>query len=129
MSRVRCPSPLQFLERRRGFLAHGGLTFNAVCRQDGANDWADRRPLSGRRHWGEMGRPWDAGGSRNWVRALLSLSRAIDAINMQIGRWCAWAILLAVAISATNAVVRKVFDMSSNAWLEMQWVLFSAVFL
>jgi TRAP-type mannitol/chloroaromatic compound transport system permease small subunit len=63
------------------------------------------------------------------VRALLSLSRAIDAINVQIGRWCAWAILLAVAISAINAVVRKVFDMSSNAWLELQWVLFSVVFL
>jgi len=76
-----------------------------------------------------MGRPWDAGGSGNWVRALLSLSRAIDAINVQIGRWCAWAILLAVAISAINAVVRKVFDMSSNAWLEAQWVLFSLVFL
>jgi TRAP-type mannitol/chloroaromatic compound transport system permease small subunit len=76
-----------------------------------------------------MGRPWDAGGSGNWVRALLSLSRAIDAINVQIGRWCAWAILLAVAISAINAVVRKVFDMSSNAWLELQWVLFSLVFL
>jgi TRAP-type mannitol/chloroaromatic compound transport system permease small subunit len=63
------------------------------------------------------------------VRALLSLSRAIDAINVQIGRWCAWAILLAVAVSAINAVVRKVFDTSSNAWLELQWVLFSLVFL
>jgi len=63
------------------------------------------------------------------VRALLSLSRAIDAINVQIGRWCAWAILLAVGVSAINAVVRKTFDMSSNAWLELQWVLFSVVFL
>ncbi len=63
------------------------------------------------------------------MRALLSLSRAIDAINVQIGRWCAWAILLAVAVSAINAVVRKAFDMSSNAWLELQWVLFSVVFL
>jgi TRAP-type mannitol/chloroaromatic compound transport system permease small subunit len=53
----------------------------------------------------------------------------IDAINVQIGRWCAWAILVAVAVSATNAVVRKMFDMSSNAWLELQWVLFSLVFL
>jgi TRAP-type mannitol/chloroaromatic compound transport system permease small subunit len=68
-------------------------------------------------------------GSGNWVRALLSLSRVIDAINVQIGRWCAWAILLAVVVSATNAVVRKAFDTSSNAWLELQWVLFSAVFL
>jgi TRAP-type mannitol/chloroaromatic compound transport system permease small subunit len=69
------------------------------------------------------------GGARNWVRALLSLSKVIDAINVQIGRWCAWAILLAVAVSAINAVVRKAFDMSSNAWLELQWVLFSVVFL
>jgi TRAP-type mannitol/chloroaromatic compound transport system permease small subunit len=69
------------------------------------------------------------GGEGNWVRALLSLSKVIDAINVQIGRWCAWAILLAVAVSAINAVVRKAFDMSSNAWLELQWVLFSVVFL
>jgi TRAP-type mannitol/chloroaromatic compound transport system permease small subunit len=85
-------------------------------------------PELGRRHRG-VGRPWDAGGSGTWVRALLSLSRVIDAINVQIGRWCAWAILLAVGVSAINAVVRKAFDMSSNAWLELQWVLFSAVFL
>jgi TRAP-type mannitol/chloroaromatic compound transport system permease small subunit len=78
---------------------------------------------------GGKGRPRGAGGSGNWVRALLSLSRAIDAINVQIGRWCAWAILLAVVISAVNAIVRKTFDMSSNAWLELQWVLFSLVFL
>ena len=63
------------------------------------------------------------------MRALLKLSGLIDAINVQIGRWCAWAILLAVAVSAINAVVRKTFDMSSNAWLELQWVLFSVVFL
>jgi TRAP-type mannitol/chloroaromatic compound transport system permease small subunit len=63
------------------------------------------------------------------VRALLSLSRLIDAVNVQIGRWCAWAILVAVTVSAINAVVRKMFDMSSNAWLELQWVLFSLVFL
>jgi TRAP-type mannitol/chloroaromatic compound transport system permease small subunit len=63
------------------------------------------------------------------VRALLKLSRIIDAINVQIGRWCAWLILAAVLVSAVNATVRKVFDTSSNAWLELQWVLFSAVFL
>ena len=63
------------------------------------------------------------------MRALLRLSSVIDAVNVQIGRWCAWAILLAVTVSATNAVVRKTFDMSSNAWLELQWVLFSLVFL
>jgi TRAP-type mannitol/chloroaromatic compound transport system permease small subunit len=85
--------------------------------------------LLGRRHGGERGRPAVPGGVGIWVRALLSLSRAIDAVNVQIGRWCAWAILLAVVVSAVNAVVRKTFDMSSNAWLELQWVLFSLVFL
>jgi TRAP-type mannitol/chloroaromatic compound transport system permease small subunit len=63
------------------------------------------------------------------VRALLRLSGVIDAINTQIGRWVAWAILAAVAVSAVNATVRKVLDLSSNSWLELQWVLFSAVFL
>jgi TRAP-type mannitol/chloroaromatic compound transport system permease small subunit len=63
------------------------------------------------------------------VRALLKLSGVIDAINTQIGKWVAWAILAAVVVSAVNATVRKAFDMSSNSWLELQWVLFSAVFL
>jgi len=63
------------------------------------------------------------------VRALLRLSGVIDAINTLIGRWCAWLILLAVLVSAVNATVRKVFDLSSNSWLELQWILFSAVFL
>ena len=63
------------------------------------------------------------------MRALLRLSGVIDAINTQIGKWVTWAILAAVAVSAVNATVRKVFDMSSNSWLELQWVLFSAVFL
>ena len=63
------------------------------------------------------------------MAALLKLCSVIDAINRWIGRWCAWLILLAVAVSAANATIRKIFDMSSNAWLELQWVLFSAVFL
>ena len=63
------------------------------------------------------------------MRALLKVSGVVDAINVQIGKWVAWAILAAVAVSAVNATVRKVFDMSSNSWLELQWVLFSAVFL
>jgi len=63
------------------------------------------------------------------VRALLKLSSVIDAINAQIGRWVAWLILLAVVVSAGNATVRKIFDVSSNSWLELQWILFSAVFL
>jgi TRAP-type mannitol/chloroaromatic compound transport system permease small subunit len=63
------------------------------------------------------------------MQGLLGVSRAIDAINTRVGRWVAWAILAAVLISAANAIIRKVFDTSSNAWLEMQWVLFGAVFL
>jgi TRAP-type mannitol/chloroaromatic compound transport system permease small subunit len=63
------------------------------------------------------------------VRGLLTLSRAIDAVNFRIGKWLAWLILAAVLVSAVNATVRKVFDTSSNAWLELQWILFSAVFL
>jgi len=70
-----------------------------------------------------------AEGNGNRVRALLKLSGVIDAINTQIGKWVAWGILAAVAVSAVNATVRKVFDLSSNSWLELQWVLFSAVFL
>jgi TRAP-type mannitol/chloroaromatic compound transport system permease small subunit len=70
-----------------------------------------------------------AEGNGNRVRTLLKLSGVIDAINTQIGKWVAWAILAAVVVSAVNATVRKVFDMSSNSWLELQWVLFSAVFL
>ena len=61
--------------------------------------------------------------------ALLGLSRVIDAVNRTIGRYSSWMILLAVIVSAVNAVVRKLFDMSSNAWLELQWQLFGAVFL
>jgi TRAP-type mannitol/chloroaromatic compound transport system permease small subunit len=63
------------------------------------------------------------------LNALLKLSRIIDAINSRVGRWCALLILVAVLISAGNAVVRKTLDISSNAWLEMQWYLFSAIFL
>ncbi len=63
------------------------------------------------------------------MTALLKLSRLIDAISEFVGRWVAWLILLAVLISAGNAVVRKAFDTSSNAWLEIQWYLFAAVFL
>ncbi len=63
------------------------------------------------------------------MRALLKLSQFIDAFNTFIGRWVSWLILLAVIVSAGNASVRKAFDLSSNAWLELQWILFSAVFL
>ena len=59
----------------------------------------------------------------------LTISRVIDAVNTAIGRAASWLILVAVLISAGNAVVRKVFSISSNAWLEAQWYLFGAVFL
>ncbi|MDQ2080203.1 TRAP transporter small permease subunit [Xanthobacteraceae bacterium Astr-EGSB] len=63
------------------------------------------------------------------MRWLIGLSRAIDAVNSLIGKAMSWLVLVAVLVSATNAIVRKVFDTSSNAWLELQWVLFSLVFL
>jgi TRAP-type mannitol/chloroaromatic compound transport system permease small subunit len=63
------------------------------------------------------------------VKALLALSRAIDTLNERIGHLVYWLVLAAVVISSANAVVRKAFDMSSNAYLEVQWYLFSAIFL
>ncbi len=63
------------------------------------------------------------------ITALLRGSRVIDAVNTWIGKRAAWLILGAVLVSAVNATVRKVFDTSSNAWLELQWILFSATFL
>ena len=63
------------------------------------------------------------------MNALLAISRAIDAINDRVGRAVYWLVLAAVLISAGNAIVRKAFDMSSNAYPEVQWYLFSAVFL
>jgi TRAP-type mannitol/chloroaromatic compound transport system permease small subunit len=63
------------------------------------------------------------------VGAFLQLSRAIDAVNFRIGKILSWLVLAAVLISATNATVRKIFDTSSNSWLELQWILFSVVFL
>jgi TRAP-type mannitol/chloroaromatic compound transport system permease small subunit len=63
------------------------------------------------------------------LKALLPVTRVIDATNKWIGKRLSWLILVAVAVSAANATVRKVFDTSSNAWLELQWVLFSVVFL
>ena len=63
------------------------------------------------------------------LTALLPATRVIDACNTWIGKRVAWLLLLAVLVSAVNATVRKVFDTSSNSWLELQWVLFSAVFL
>jgi TRAP-type mannitol/chloroaromatic compound transport system permease small subunit len=61
--------------------------------------------------------------------ALLKLSKLIDAINEGIGKLIMWLILAAVLISAGNAIMRKAFDMGSNAFLEIQWYLFAAVFM
>lgn len=61
--------------------------------------------------------------------ALLGLSRGIDRVNTFIGRSASWLILVAVLVSAGNAVVRKVLNVSSNAWLELQWYLYGAAFL
>ena len=63
------------------------------------------------------------------MRAALWLARAIDALNTWAGKAVSWLLLLAIFISATNAVVRKVFNLSSNAWLEVQWYLVAAAFL
>ncbi len=63
------------------------------------------------------------------MQMLLKISRLIDAMSERIGNFVYWLILAAVFISAGNAVVRKSFQMSSNALLEVQWYLFSAVFL
>ncbi|MCG5234289.1 TRAP transporter small permease subunit [Xanthobacter oligotrophicus] len=63
------------------------------------------------------------------MSTLLALARGIDAVNMRIGKAASWLILVAILVSAANAVVRKLFDLSSNSWLELQWVLFAAVFL
>jgi TRAP-type mannitol/chloroaromatic compound transport system permease small subunit len=63
------------------------------------------------------------------MQALLAVSRGIDAVTAFIGRSVKWLILVAVLVSAGNAVIRKVFDSSSNAWLELQWYLFGAVFM
>jgi TRAP-type mannitol/chloroaromatic compound transport system permease small subunit len=63
------------------------------------------------------------------VQALLGVSRRIDTFTSIVGRSLSWLIVVAVAISAANAVVRKLFDVSSNSFLELQWVLFSIVFL
>ena len=63
------------------------------------------------------------------MKPWLALSGAIDALTERIGRFVYWLILVVVVISAANAVVRKAFNYSSNAYLEIQWYLFSAIFL
>lgn len=63
------------------------------------------------------------------MKFFLSVSRAIDALNTHVGKAVTWLTLIVVLVSASNAVIRKVFSVSSNAWLELQWYLFGAIFL
>jgi TRAP-type mannitol/chloroaromatic compound transport system permease small subunit len=63
------------------------------------------------------------------MNRLLAVARAIDALNERIGRAAMWLVLLATLISSGNAVMRYGFDLSSNAWLEIQWYLFGLMFL
>jgi TRAP-type mannitol/chloroaromatic compound transport system permease small subunit len=63
------------------------------------------------------------------MHALLRLAGLIDALTERVGRAARWLILVAVLVSAGNAVARYAFNASSNAWLEVQWYLFAAVFL
>jgi TRAP-type mannitol/chloroaromatic compound transport system permease small subunit len=63
------------------------------------------------------------------MNALLKFSKAVDWLNTQVGKYVIWLILASTVISALNAIVRKTFNMSSNAYLEVQWYLFAAAFL
>ncbi len=63
------------------------------------------------------------------MERLLALSRAIDGLNERVGRAVMWLVLVAVLVSSGNALFRYGLNMSSNAWLEIQWYLFAAIFL
>jgi len=63
------------------------------------------------------------------MQALLKFSRAVDALNAFVGKYVIWLILGSTVISGVNAAVRKIFNVSSNAYLEAQWYLFAAAFL
>jgi len=63
------------------------------------------------------------------MNALLKLSGLIDALNERIGRLAIWLVLAAVLVSSGNALFRYGLNMSSNAWLEIQWYMFAAIFL
>src|SRR5215470_10677168 len=63
------------------------------------------------------------------MRGLLRFSRSIDKFNTRLGQIVAWGVLIAILVSAVNATIRKIFNASSNSWLELQWVLFGIVFL
>ena len=63
------------------------------------------------------------------MSGLLAFSRLVDWVNERIGRVMGWVVLLTVLVSAFNAISRYGWNSSSNAWLELQWYLFGAVFL
>lgn len=63
------------------------------------------------------------------MSALMAFSRGIDRVTTFVGRGVSWLVLVVVLVSAGNAVIRKAFDISSNAWLELQWYLFGAIFM
>jgi TRAP-type mannitol/chloroaromatic compound transport system permease small subunit len=63
------------------------------------------------------------------MRPLIGLARTIDALNERLGRALAWLVALVTLISAGNAALRYLLGFSSNAWLEIQWYLYSAIFL
>lgn len=65
----------------------------------------------------------------NAMKGMLNFSRIVDTVNTKIGQFVAWFIFGAVLISTLNALMRKIFDWSSNSFLEVQWILFGAVFL
>jgi TRAP-type mannitol/chloroaromatic compound transport system permease small subunit len=69
------------------------------------------------------------GWRRNSMKALLALSRLVDQLNERVGRLVYWCVLVMVLVSAANATSRYALNMASNAWLELQWYLFSVVFL
>lgn len=63
------------------------------------------------------------------MKVLLTISHAIDALNERVGRIVLWLVLVMALVSASNALARYLFNLSSNAWLELQWYLFASVFL
>lgn len=63
------------------------------------------------------------------MKVLLSISHAIDALNERVGRTVLWLVLAMALVSAANALARYLFNLSSNAWLELQWYMFATLFL
>jgi TRAP-type mannitol/chloroaromatic compound transport system permease small subunit len=61
------------------------------------------------------------------VKPLLAFSHAVDWVNQSLGKICDWLVLLACVVSAGNAMVRYAYDISSNAWLELQWYMFAVI--